>query len=144
MKARPYVHRRSNRRRGSAMVESSLILVVFLFMIIGIMDFAQFLFVHQSLTESARKAARYGVVNSSDLEAIRNVVLYDKVAAPTGAVPRFGLTPSMVSVQHRNPGEASNRLVVTISGYPFHVLSPPMAGVLRGMPIVASLPVEAP
>ena len=54
---------RSSRERGSAMVESALIMLVAMMVIIATFDFGQFLFMHQTLAEKARLAARYGALN---------------------------------------------------------------------------------
>ena len=50
---------RRNRRRGHAMLEGALVLMIFLSFLIGTLDFAQFLYFHQSLVERVRMAARY-------------------------------------------------------------------------------------
>jgi Flp pilus assembly protein TadG len=42
------------------MVEAALILFVFITFIVGTLDFGQYLYFHQSLTERARAALRYG------------------------------------------------------------------------------------
>jgi len=57
--------------RGSQMVETSLILLTFLLMLIGTIDFGQVLYFHQSLVERARAAARYGAINPTDPPASR-------------------------------------------------------------------------
>src|SRR5262245_50617412 len=64
-----------NPRRGSALVESTLVLLVSLALFIGIGDLAQVLFVHQSLVERVREGLRYGVI-TYDTYAIQNIVLY--------------------------------------------------------------------
>ena len=78
---------RNKRERGSAaIVEGSLILLVLLSMLVAIVDFGQFLFIHQTLTERAREAVRYGIVNNpTDTTSIQNVVLYGQASG--GSVP---------------------------------------------------------
>ncbi len=98
------INRPRNRRRGWTLVESALIFSTFLFMIIGVLDFGQFLYLHQAITERARAAARFGALqpfNSNTTPTqIQNMVIYNSPIAPlvpTGD-PTFGLTPAMVTV----------------------------------------------
>ena len=59
-------------------------LLVFICLMIGTLDFGQFLYLHQSLTERARAAARYGAVHSYDYpgDAIKNFAVYNDPAPP--------------------------------------------------------------
>src|SRR6266540_4304088 len=94
------------KRRGSTLLESALIFGPFIFMIIGALDFAQFLYLHQTLTEQARAGARYGAVQQRDVATdsalqteIQNVVIYGHASAPTtDDTAAFGLTRAMVDV----------------------------------------------
>ena len=116
---------------GQAMLESALILMVFLATLIGIMDFGQILWVHQSLTEQVRKGVRWGVVNAWDGtgDKITNMVLYNQTTAGSNAF--MGLTAANVQVTHTagtvaNPND--ERIQVSIVNYQFHFLSPWIAG----------------
>lgn len=61
---------------GQAMLESALVLVMFLVVLIGIVDMGQFLYFHQSLTERARAAARYGAVGTDDARIVVTINNY--------------------------------------------------------------------
>lgn len=134
-------------RRGQALLESALVTLVFIVLLVGVLDVGQVLFVHQTLVERGRNALRYGVVRPFDADAIRNLVLYNQPTAPPGGqgVPGiFGLTPAMVSVTRQQDATSSiDRVVVTISDYPFRFFTPLIAGLARGKPITVSLPYEA-
>ena len=133
---------RRKSQKGNVMVESALIFIAFFVMLIGIFDFAQFLFVQQALIERARSAARWGAVNNpTDTTSITNMVLYNQSATPPGGTPGYmNLTSANVSVS--NPGSGTNdyRLSVVISGYSYVVLSPYIAGSPTGIPITVSVP----
>jgi len=91
--------------RGSVMVELSLIFVLFASMLIGIVDFGQYLFKQQALVELVRSAARWGAVNDpTDSTSIKNMVLYAKSTAPSGGTAYFGLSASMVKCRRRMRG----------------------------------------
>ena len=123
---RELAHARKNRaERGSAMVESALILLTFFVLLIGTIDFGQVMFFHQSLVERARSAVRYGVTNPTNTAGIKNMAVYNTVTVsgtPSPVLPN--LTTAMVDVQNPGANTSSARVVVTISGYPMVFLSP--------------------
>jgi Flp pilus assembly protein TadG len=133
---------RRRRTKGSALVELALFFPLFAILLIGIVDFAQFLFLQQAIVERARYAARWGAAaNPSNTVAIANVVLYFQTTAPqAGQQASFGLTPAMVQVAERAAGTDDYCLVVTISGYTIRLFSPLIAGKYQGRPIIVTVP----
>jgi hypothetical protein len=130
-------------RRGQSVIEGLLVMVVLIGIVIAILDFGQMMFLHQTLAERARAAARYAGLNPADTEGARNLVLFGSTTAPEGASSGFwGLTPAMVNIARVNPDSNEDSMVVTISGYEFHFFSLWIAGSARGKPITASAPVE--
>lgn len=131
-----------HKERGASLVETAFVILPFLMLLIGILDLARVLHLHQSLTEAVRGAARYGAIYPNDLTAVQNLILYDQTTAPQNATPRFGLQASMVNVQRLNPGTIEERLVLTVSGYSFRLHTPVVGRLLQGLPITAVMPVE--
>ena len=140
-------------RRGQSLLENALVLIVLATFLIGILDFGQYLYFHQSLAERARAAARYGAVNPTDKTGIQNVAVYnDPKGAANGAAPLLpNLTTAMIAVCL--PGEAScadpatgpdSRVTVTISGYRMATFNLVIPRSFTNKPITASLPSEAP
>src|SRR5690348_9423854 len=115
-----------NKRKGAVFIESGLIFVAFAFMLMGAFDFAQFLFIHQALVDRTRSSARWGAItNPTDSTSIQNMVLYNQTTVPDGATSGvFGLTSSMVTVSTSNPATDNYCLTVTISNYPYTMISP--------------------
>jgi hypothetical protein len=115
---------RRNHRRGSVLVESVLTLIAFLALFIGIFDVGEMLFVHQTLTDRARNAVRWGAVNPFDDTAIRNLVLYGATTPAAGQTAAFGLTASNVSVSRPagSIGQPEDRIIVTVT-YPVSLIS---------------------
>jgi Flp pilus assembly protein TadG len=112
-------------RKGQTLLESSLVLTTLLLMLIGIVDFGQFLFFHQVLTDRARAGARYAAVNPYDATAIQNVVVYNSPTAPDGnPTGLFGLTTSNVTVTPTPSTGNPNYVQVKISGFPIELISP--------------------
>lgn len=124
------------------MVETALVMLVFMLLLIGLFDFAQVLYVHQGVTERARTGLRYGIVNTYDATAIKNVVIYGDPSAPTGSSAWFNLTSDMVAVERDDAGTSEDRIKITVSNYPYIFLSPYIAGSKTGAPIVEALSYE--
>jgi hypothetical protein len=131
------------KRRGSTLVESSVVLMLFLVIVIGVLDAGQILFFHQFLTERVRSGARYAVVHAYDATAVANLVAYADPAPAPGTTGLFGLTAAMVQVNHYNAGTSADRVSVKITGYQMRFLSPWLAGTFTPGPFQAVAPVES-
>ena len=135
--------RRRKRRNGQALIETSLVLIALLLMIVGIMDFGQFLFFHEALTDRARVGARYAAVNPYDVTAIQNMVVYNSATAPAGSASGlFGLSTSYVTVTPTPASGAPNYVEVRISGFPIQLLSPFLTKSYTHHPIIATRKTE--
>ena len=130
--------RRERKSRGHVMLESALIFIVFFCMLIGTFDFGQFLYIHQALVERARWAARAGVSAGYTDDQTRNLVLYGTSSAGTAGY--FGLDTTMVTATTSDAGTTNARMVVTISNYPYVMLSPYLAGTYHGPNILVAIP----
>ena len=128
--------RRNGRQRGSALLESALVCGAFIYMSIGLMDFGQFLFFHQALTDRARVGARYAIANTYDVTAIQNVVLFNQPTDP-GTPAMFGLTAAEVTVTRTPAAGAIARVEVQIAGFPIVFLTPFMTRSYTHRPIRA-------
>ena len=122
-----------HRQKGGSMLESVLTLVVFLALFFGVFDVGEMLFVHQTLTDRARNAARWGAVNTYDATSITNLVLYGATAPATGQTPAFGLTASNITVSRpvASVRQPEDRVIVTVT-YPVSLSRPSWAGRLAG------------
>ncbi len=130
-------------RRGSTLVEGSIVLLVFLVVFVGILDMGQVLFFHHFLNDRVRAGARYAVVHSYNTTAIQNVVSYNSPTVPNGGSPLFGLTPTMVQVNHYDIGNPNERIQVSISTYTMHFLSPWLMASFTPGPFTAVMPIES-
>lgn len=110
--------------RGSTLVEFALALLVFLTAMFAVMEFGRALWVHNALTDAARRGARYAALHSTaDMDAVKNVVVYGDPAGGTQSVVP-NLTPANVTVTYTdfalNKGTAS----VSVTGYQFQFVIP--------------------
>ena len=112
-------------QRGQSLIESALVMLVFLPLLMGIMDVGQFLYFHQALSERARTAARWGAVHPFDSIKIANVAIYNDPAGPShgasAVLPYLNTRPGTdgyVSATLSDAGADDARLTVTIASYP--------------------------
>ena len=136
--------KRKAHRKGSALVEGALVLGIFIFTFIGIMDFAQILFLHQSIVERVRSAARTAVVEQLSVTQIQNLVVYGKKTPDTGQKGFFGLTPSNVLVTVGAGGGGEGNVRIRVTGLKFLILSPLMSRSGTSLPIQVVVPLEEP
>ncbi len=136
--------KRSKRQRGSVIVETALISLIFFCMLIGILDFGQFLFIHNTLSERAREAVRWATVNDpTNTAAIQNMVLYGQTTGGTGANTDsgiFNVLRSNVSVTTTGSATQDYEVVVRVHDYAYQIYSPYIAGTYNGPNIYATMP----
>lgn len=123
--------------RGSTLVEFSIAATVFLTAMFGVIEFGRALWVHNALTDAARRGARYAVLHSVDDTAqVKNVVVYgDPAGGDKPLVP--DLTADMVKVQYSQMGVNTGSATVKIENYEFQFVIP-IVGTTITMPKYAS------
>ncbi len=121
---------------GQAMLESAMVLLIFLVVFIGILDFGQFFYFHQSLTDRVRAGARYGSVHTCTVpatcsEAVNYTIYNDPTLTTGGALlPCLAgecASNATVTAAVTTPVGGSiedTRITVTISNYPFNFILP--------------------
>src|SRR5687767_4011287 len=117
-------------RKGQGLVESAFVLLVFVFVFLGILDFGQFLYFHQSLTERVRVATRYGAVHTyTDGMSVIDVEInttpsgtVDDQLPNVNAPSETNAAKATVTAGITNPGNDDARIRVTIANYPLTYL----------------------
>lgn len=129
--------RSGKRKRGQALVESALILVVVIASLMGTVDVAQMMFIHHSLTERVRSALRWGVVRPWDGtgDQMANLVIHNSTVSPgVGVAGYLGMTRANVQVTYSGP-DAENpndeRLTMSVVNLDLPFFSPFLAGTIR-------------
>lgn len=110
--------------RGSTLVEFAIALTIFLTAMFAVMEFGRALWVHNALTDAARRGARYAALHSSaDLDAVKNVVVYgDPAGGSQSVVPN--LTPANVQVTYSDFALNKGTATVSVTGYQFQFVIP--------------------
>ena len=138
--------KRRNSRRGQSLVESTIVLLVFVALLLGVMDVAQVVFAHQSLVERVNSAVRFGTVHAwQGPDPVVNLVLYHQLEEPRPAPASFlGLKRENVVVSYRPPSTErpdDEALTVSIVNFETHLYSPWIAGALVSQrPVLVSSP----
>ena len=121
---------------GQAVVEMAFVLLIFLFVIFGITEFARALYTYNTIVQSTRAAARWGVVNvagNSDtinIDKAKNIVVYGNADTPSSSPLLAGLTKDEVrvlvlTIEADSVGTPiSRKISVTVSGYQFKFIVP--------------------
>lgn len=110
--------------RGSTLVEFAIGVTVFVTAMFAVLEFGRALWVHNALTDAARRGARYATMHSSgDVDAVKNVVVYGDPAG--GGLPMLSdLSTANVDVTYNNFGLNDGTVSVKITNYQFHFVVP--------------------
>jgi Flp pilus assembly protein TadG len=112
-------------QRGASLVEFSIAATVFLTLVFAALEFGRVLWVHNALTDAARRGARYAVVHpATDINNVKNVVVYGDPAGGTDPlVPNLSTTTN-VSVTYTGFGLDTGTVTVSITNYQFNFVLP--------------------
>ena len=113
-----------NNQRGATMVEFAIGATVFLGLMFAVVEFGRALWVHNALTDAARRGARYAVLHAaSDADSVKNVVVFGDPVGGSNPVVN-DLTTANVIVSYSNFGLDGGTVSVTITNYQFQFLVP--------------------
>lgn len=126
-----------NAQDGASLVEFSIAGTVFFLALFGVLEVGRLLWVHNSLTEAARRGARYAVLHAKDDTTVAHYVVYGVSSGGTQPIVS-GLKEDMVGVTYSSDfGLKRGFATVAITGYTF-TFSIPMIGSTVTMPIYKS------
>ena len=132
-------------RRGSTLVETTLILLTFVVMCIGVLDVGQFLYLEQSIVERTRQVARTAIVQNYTADQVVNAVLYGSTESRDPGSPGYlGLSTANVSATIADPTANEKRLVVVVKGLQLVTFSPFLPRQMKSLPVRISIPLETP
>jgi Flp pilus assembly protein TadG len=118
-----YKRSRKN-ERGASLVEFSIAATVFLIAMFAVLEFGRALWVHNALTDAARKGARYAVLHqASDIADVKRVVVFGDPAGGTNPVVNNLDVPN-VDVSYTGFGLDTGTVSVSITNYQFQFVLP--------------------
>jgi Flp pilus assembly protein TadG len=110
--------------RGSTLVEFAIGVTVFVTAMFAILEFGRALWVHNALTDAARRGARYAVLHTpGDISQVKNVVVYGDPSG-SGQPMLENLSTANVEVTYNNFGLNDGTVSVKITGYQFQFVIP--------------------
>jgi len=118
------IKRCKDNERGSTLVEFAIGVTVFATVMFAVLEFGRALWVHNALSDAARRGARYAVLNNAgSADQVKNIVVYGN-AAGTGQPMLNDLTTANVNVVYNNFGLNDGTVSVSITGYQFQFVIP--------------------
>ena len=110
--------------RGATLVEFSIGVTVFAVAMFAVLEFSRLLWVHNALTDAARRGARYAVMHAeADSGAVKNIVVFGN-AAGTGNPMLANLSTEDVDVDYNDFGLNDGTVTVSIDEYEFQFVLP--------------------
>ncbi len=110
--------------KGASLVEFCIAAMVFMTAMFAVIEFSRALWVHNALSDAARRGARYAVIHSAGSAAqVRNVVVYGNEAG-TGTPMVPNLTPDNVTVDYSEFMVNKGTVTVGITEYQFQFVIP--------------------
>lgn len=110
--------------RGATLVELAIAVTVFLTAMFAVVEFGRALWVHNALSDAARRGARYATLNpASSAVNVKNVVVYGDPAGGTQPVVN-NLGTSNVNVVYSGFGLNDGTVSVSITNYQFNFVLP--------------------
>jgi Flp pilus assembly protein TadG len=119
--------------RGAALLEFAIGATIFLSATFGVIEVGRVLWVHNSLVDATRRAARYAVNRGVSAQAkteAQNMAVYGN-AAGTGQPLVPDLTTTQVLVTHQNFGLGGGTVTVEIDSYDFRFVLPLVSRTMR-------------
>ena len=130
--------------RGATLVEFSIAATVFLTLMFGVLEFGRALWLHNALSDAARRGARYAALHTSgDVTAVRNVVVYGNPAGGTNPLVQDLNPTTHVNVAYNGYGLDSGTVTVSITNYQFQFVLPLLTTSITMPSYATTLPAES-
>jgi Flp pilus assembly protein TadG len=111
--------------RGSTLVEYAIGATVFLMAVFAVLEFGRALWVHNALSDAARRGARYAVLHpAGDVTGTRNVVVYGNPSGGTKPIVPDMTTANVQVTYSGNFSVNEGTATVTVTGYKFKFVLP--------------------
>jgi len=116
-------NRRKN-ERGATLVEFAIAVTVFLTVMFAVLEFGRLLWVHNALTDAARRGARYATMHTQgSIAQVKNVVVFGNPDG-TGQPMLTNLSTTNVTVNYDNFNLNDGTVSVSITSYQFQFVLP--------------------
>ena len=110
--------------RGATLVEYSIAVMVFMIALFAVIEFGRAIWVHNALSDAARRGARYAALHSAaNVAEVKNVVVFgDPAGGSQPTVPNLSTTN--VDVTYSGFGLNTGTVSVSVTNYQFQFVIP--------------------
>jgi Flp pilus assembly protein TadG len=108
---------------GASLLEFAIAATVFLTVLFAIVEFGRALWVHNALSDAARRGARYAVLHkTTDIDDVKKVVVYGDTTSTTPLLENLSTTNVDVTYNGFNLDEGT--VSVSVHDYSFQLVLP--------------------
>src|SRR6185503_12175606 len=125
-------NRKQNKKReqGSSLLEFAIAATVFLTVLFAVVEFGRALYVHNALSDAARRGARYAVMHkATDFEDVKKIVVYGDLTETTPLLDNF--STGNVDVVYDNFKLDGGTVKVSVHDYDFQLILPLLVSSIR-------------
>lgn len=124
--------RKQNKKteRGASLVEFAIAATVFLTVVFAVVEFGRALWVHNALSDAARRGARYAVLHkATDIDDVKKIVVYGDLTETTPLLDN--LTTGNVDVVYSGFNLDGGTVSVSVHDYDFQLILPLVVSTIR-------------
>lgn len=111
------------REQGSSLLEFAIAATVFLTVLFAVVEFGRALWVHNALSDAARRGARYAVLHkATDIEDVKKIVVYGDLTETTPLLEN--LSTGNVTVAYDSFNLDGGTVSVSVHDYSFQLILP--------------------
>ncbi len=117
-------------QRGASLLEFAIAATVFLTVMFAIVEFGRALWVHNALSDAARRGARYAVLHkASEKEDVKKIVVYGDLTETTPILENLSTTN--VDVDYNGFNLDQGTVTVSIHDYEFKMILPLLVSTIK-------------
>ena len=118
------------RERGASLLEFAIAATVFLTVLFAVVEFGRALWVHNALSDAARRGARYAVLHkATDIDDVKKIVVYGDLTETTPLLDN--LTTGNVDVVYNGFNLNGGTVSVSVHDYDFQLILPLLVSTIR-------------
>ena len=114
---------KQKKERGASLLEFAIAATVFLTVLFAVVEFGRALWVHNALSDAARRGARYAVLHkATDIDDVKKIVVYGDLTETTPLLDN--LTTGNVDVVYNGFNLNGGTVSVSVHDYDFQLILP--------------------
>jgi Flp pilus assembly protein TadG len=121
---------KQKRERGASLLEFAIAATVFLTVLFAVVEFGRALWVHNALSDAARRGARYAVLHKvTDIDDVKKIVVYGDLTETTPLLDN--LTTGNVDVVYNGFKLKGGTVSVSVHDYDLQLILPLLVSTIR-------------